>query len=211
MNATHTLKREIVWAGRTFPAGTAVDANVDEPRSGGYFFVKTELNDRAWFLSTTNDNLDPIEPDDKTTATESHTMLQLIDALASDAIHTAVTFARERHDARQVRDATRAEIVRRLDLVENYGGTEASNIKAILRTGRPLDGYHPSDRGPLKSCPACRSKDPAVRLNPGGFVCDDPSRFHQQVSCGKGWVAEIAPCPDCGLSAAHHPHTAIES
>lgn len=33
------------------------------------------------------------------------------------------------------------EIVRRLDMIDAYGGTEASNIKAILRTGRPLDGW----------------------------------------------------------------------
>ena len=72
-------------------------------------------------------------------------MLRLID----DAIGTSALCAsyddesdRERFEVEKARlAATRAEIVRRLALIDSYRGTEASNIKAILATGRPLDGW----------------------------------------------------------------------
>jgi hypothetical protein len=57
---------------------------------------------------------------------DTRTMFELIDAYA-------------KADARSTERDARAEIVRRLALIERYGGTEASNIKAILRYGQPLD------------------------------------------------------------------------
>ena len=116
----------------------------------------------------------------------TRTMLELIDAYGN-AMFSAGTAPPER--GAQITEtraaAARAEIVRRLELIDRFGGTEAADIKAILATGdtvkwitEPVRDYE-SERGLLKSCPACRSRNPKVRLNPGGFACDDPARFHK--------------------------------
>lgn len=62
-----------------------------------------------------------------------HTLLELVD----NAISGAWARAAGNIDPVDVR----AEIVRRLELVNRYGGTEASHIKAILATGAPLAGW----------------------------------------------------------------------
>jgi hypothetical protein len=71
---------------------------------------------------------------------EPRNLLRLID----DAIGTSALCAsfgdesdRERFEVEKARlAATRAKIVRRLTLIEQYRGTEASEIKTILATGR---------------------------------------------------------------------------
>lgn len=68
----------------------------------------------------------------ETEPSDTRSMIELIEAYASG---TAV------HGGPYSDDEERVEIDRRLELIQRYGGTEASNIKAILQTGRPLDGW----------------------------------------------------------------------
>lgn len=184
-NATHTLARELVWAGQVFPVGTAVE-QLDEPRSGGYFNARIEQDGHAWFVALTEECLTPIEPDDKTTAelaaelTEAtktrerieraatpRTLLELVD----NAISGAWAHAAGDIDPMDVR----AEIARRLELIQRYGGTEASNIKAILATGAPLAGWVVT--------PETARQLPA----PKGYVCaagcGDSIAVHRRFGC----------------------------
>lgn len=188
-NATHTLARELVWAGQVFPVGTAVE-QLDEPRSGGYFNARIEQDGHAWFVALTEECLTPIEPDDKTTAglaaelTEAtktrerieraatpRTLLELVDAYAKACAVTGINMI----EFMATWNEDRLEIARRLELIQRYGGTEASNIKAILATGAPLVGWVVT--------PETARQLPA----PKGYVCaagcGDSIAVHRRFGC----------------------------
>jgi hypothetical protein len=65
------------------------------------------------------------------------TLPDLIDRYAHTRRMSAQTESGEAYDYFKEATELRAEIARRLELVEQYRGTEASAIKAILATGRP--------------------------------------------------------------------------
>lgn len=70
------------------------------------------------------------------------TLLELIDEHAVTAVKVVAASGTPHWASRSAQwAAERAEIVRRLELVNRYGGTEASHIKAILATGAPLVGW----------------------------------------------------------------------
>lgn len=75
---------------------------------------------------------------------EAPTLLQLIDQLVDahlDGLSAQADSDAEKAHAEKA-DEIYAEIVRRLAEVEKFGGTEATRIQAILRTGTD-DGWRP--------------------------------------------------------------------
>lgn len=69
------------------------------------------------------------------------TLLELIDrcADARQEYCAAEPGSGEAYDYFKETTELRAEIARRLELINRYGGTEASHIKSILATGAPVD------------------------------------------------------------------------
>jgi hypothetical protein len=59
--------------------------------------------------------------------------------------------------------------------LRNAAGRLVGIAQDLLELSK-LDAPEPTE--PVERCGACLSTDPAVRLNPGGFVCDDPSGWH---------------------------------